>query len=306
MTQIAMDFRSDKYYYRSSWFQLVRPMTLTGTLTPVLVGTGVAATQGPIQFDVFFALLFAALLIQAATNLFNDYYDFRNGQDQDKWTLNHADAHGPSHAVVPYAAGSMLGITIIIGAWLAFMSSFWVILAGILGISFGFLYSAGPRPLCSIGLGETVAFIFLGPVITILGYSVQGHTVDIQIAAISLPFAMLIASMILTNNIRDMEKDSTFRKTLPAILGRARAINILVTLLSIAYLTVVGLVLYNVIAWQALAVLLALPLAFRLRWSLRRGAKRSEEIKGMKWAAWHHWAFGLLFSCGVWIGFLIS
>ncbi len=306
MTLITMDLRSDKYYYRSSWFQLIRPMTLTGTLTPVLVGTGIAASKGPIQFDVFFALLFAALLIQSATNLFNDYYDFRNGQDQDKWTLNPSDAHGPSHAVVPYAAGLMLVIAIIIGAWIAFTSSLWVILAGILGITFGYFYSAGPRPLCSIGLGETVAFIFLGPVITVLGYSVQGHTVDIQIAAISLPFAMLIASMILTNNIRDLEKDSTFRKTLPAILGRARAINILVALLSIAYLTVLGLILYNVIAWQSLVVLLALPLALRLRWALRSGAKRSEEIKGMKWAAWHHWAFGLLFSCGVWIGFLIN
>ncbi|SDQ26505.1 prenyltransferase [Virgibacillus salinus] len=306
MTQIAMDHGQVRYYYRSSWLQLVRPMTLTGTLTPVLVGTGIAASKGPIQIDVFFALLFAALLIQSATNLFNDYYDFRNGQDQDKWTLNPSDAHGPSHTIVPYVASSMLGIAIIIGAWLAFTSSFWVILAGILGITFGYLYSAGPRPLCSIGLGETVAFIFLGPVITILGYSVQGHAVDTQIAVISLPFAMLISSMILTNNIRDLEKDSAFRKTLPAILGRATAINILVTLLSIAYLTVLGLVLYNVIAWQSLAVILALPLAFRLRWSLRRGDKRSEEIKGMKWAAWHHWAFGLLFSCGVWIGFFIN
>ncbi|MFB4167896.1 prenyltransferase [Virgibacillus sp. JSM 102003] len=306
MTQITMDLRSDKYYYRSSWLQLIRPMTLTGTLTPVLVGTGIATSKGPIQLDVFIALLFAALLIQAATNLFNDYYDFRNGQDKEKWTLNPSDAHGPPHAVVAYAAGSMLGISIIIGAWIALTSSLWVILAGILGIAFGFFYSAGPRPLCSIGLGETVAFIFLGPVITILGYSVQGHSIDIQIAAISLPFAMLIASMILTNNIRDLEKDSTFRKTLPAILGRARAINILVALLSIAYITVLGLVLYSVIAWQSLAVLLALPLAFRLRWALRINAKRSEEIKGMKWAAWHHWAFGLLFSCGVWIGFLIN
>src|SRR5699024_12258251 len=42
--------------------------------------------------------------------------------------------------------------------------------------------------------------------------------------------------------------------------------------------------------------LLALPFAIRLIWSFRISASRQEEIGEMKWAARHHWAFGMLFA----------
>ncbi|MEC5423012.1 hypothetical protein QGM71_05800 [Virgibacillus sp. C22-A2] len=48
-------------------------------------------------------------------------------------------------------------------------------------------------------------------------------------------------------------------------------------------------------------VMFALPLAFRLLWSFRKHATRSDEISGMKWAARHHWVFGLLFAINLWL-----
>lgn len=291
----------DIYYYRSSWLQLFRPMTLTGTITPILVGTGMAAIQRDFRVDVFAAMLVAALLIQSATNLFNDYYDFQHGQDQDKWTTDPNSAQGPPHFIIPYVAGSLIGIAIAISAWLAVQSTWWIIPAGVTGVIFGYLYSAGPRPLSSIGLGEKVAFTFLGPVVTIVSYVVQGFTLDFTIAAISLPFALVIASMILTNNIRDIEKDHTFRNTLATLLGRMKAVNLLTTLLALAYLTILILIPAGVLPSSSIIVLLAMPFAARLRWSFRKDAERAEELSGMKWAAWHHWAFGLLLAIGVWL-----
>src|SRR5690625_6973253 len=86
---LSLGFNPDHYYYRNSWVQLIRPMTLTGTLTPILVGTGFAAINGTIRFDIFFALLLSSLLVQAATNMLNDYYDFKYGQDQEKRSEEH-------------------------------------------------------------------------------------------------------------------------------------------------------------------------------------------------------------------------
>ncbi|TRM13104.1 1,4-dihydroxy-2-naphthoate octaprenyltransferase [Lentibacillus cibarius] len=301
MLSSAINRKQEIYYYRASWLQLFRPMTLTGTITPILVGTGIAAMHESIRFSVFLAMLIASLLIQSATNLFNDYYDFQHGQDKAKWTTDQSSASGPPHAAVLYTAILMISAAVLIGAWLAYQSSIWIIPVGIASIIFGYLYSAGPRPLCSIGLGETVAFTFLGPIVTILSYVVQGNELRLDILAISLPFALIIASMILTNNIRDIEKDHAFRHTLATTLGRFRAVNLLTVLLTLSYITVIGLVVSNVVPWSATLVLLALPLAFRLRWSFRKKAKRAEELAGMKWAAWHHWAFGLLFAIGVWL-----
>src|SRR5699024_3398589 len=136
-----------------------------------------------------------------------------------------------------------------------------------------------------------------------LSYIVQGYTLDFTIAAASLPFAFVIASMILTNNIRDIEKDHTFRKTLATILGRTRAVQLLTALLALHYLTVLAQILAVIVPSSSIIVLLALPAAGRLRWSFRKGASRHDELSGMKWAAWHHWAFGLLFALGVWLSF---
>ncbi|MFD1361633.1 prenyltransferase [Lentibacillus salinarum] len=301
MLQSAVSHKHEIYYYRASWIQLFRPMTLTGTITPILVETGMALMQGGIRFDVFLAMLAAALFIQAGTNLFNDYYDFKHGQDQEKWTVDESQARGPAHHTVPYLAMSLISIAMVIGFWLAVQSTFWIIPVGVAGIVFGYLYSAGPRPLCSIGLGETIAFISLGPVVMILSYVVQGNGLDFQITAVSLPFALAIASMILTNNIRDIDKDRHFRHTLAILLGRKRAVRLLTALLTLAYLVVIGLISGGVMPIPAIIVLLATPVAARLRWSFREGAGRADELGGMKWAAWHHWAFGLLLAIGVWL-----
>ncbi|MFC4557469.1 prenyltransferase [Virgibacillus kekensis] len=305
MAHSAVFANGEKFYYRASWLQLIRPMTLTGTITPILVGTGIAAMQGAIRFDIFLTMLVASLLIQSATNMFNDYYDFRNGQDQEKWTADASQEHGPSHAIIPYAAGSLLFLSLLLGGWLAYHSSYWVLFVGILSILFGFLYSAGPRPLCSIGLGETVAFIFLGIVVTILAYVVQGNPLNLRIILVSIPFALLIASMILTNNIRDIKKDRNFRRTVPAILGKKRAVQLLTTLLSSIYLTVFLLIGFGVLQPLAIAVVFAFPLAIRLRLAFQSNAADTESRKVMKWAALHHWAFGFLLAIGVWINLLI-
>src|SRR5690625_7685726 len=70
-----IDLVSEHYVYKGSWIQLFRPLTLTGTLSPVLVGTAFAAKSGTIRLDIFLAILMAALFIQSSTNVLNDYYD---------------------------------------------------------------------------------------------------------------------------------------------------------------------------------------------------------------------------------------
>src|SRR5699024_4446359 len=142
MLQSAVNHKEEVYYYRASWLQLFRPMTLTGTITPILVGTGLAGLQGGFRVDVFLAMLMAALFIQSATNLFNDYYDFQHGQDHDKWIADASAARGPAHHTVPYLAITMICAAVIIGFWLAVLSTLWIIPAGIAGIIFGFVSSA--------------------------------------------------------------------------------------------------------------------------------------------------------------------
>src|SRR5699024_2711289 len=129
-TNTAMHFTHGNYRYRLPGMQLIRPMTLTGTISPVISGTILAAQYGPIHFDLFAVMLIASVLLQGATIIFNDYYDFSYGQDRDKWIPEHegASRHGPLHHKTPYIALAMLGAAAILGLWLAIHSSLWIIL----------------------------------------------------------------------------------------------------------------------------------------------------------------------------------
>ena len=281
----------------------MRPMTLTGTICPVLVGTALAAKNGSIRLDLFAAMLIAALLVQMATNMFNDYFDVLHGQDRDKWATPEDPQYGagPAHRAIPPVAGLMLSVAVVLGAYLAWNSHGWVVVVGTAGILCGYAYSAGPRPLSSLGLGELVAAVFLGTAVTVIAYAVQGEPPDGRVFAASLPFSFLIASMILSNNIRDIEKDRAFRRTLAILLGRAGAARLLSAILLLAYLSLAALIGFRLLPWTAGLAWLAFPLALRLRHSYRSGAERREEMSGMKWAAWHHWAFGLLYAAGIWL-----
>src|SRR5687767_6447824 len=66
-----------------AWWQLTRPHTLTAAFVPVFLGTALALEEGKIDFLLFSAMLLASLMIQAATNMFNEYYDFKHGLDNE-------------------------------------------------------------------------------------------------------------------------------------------------------------------------------------------------------------------------------
>jgi len=65
------------------WWQLTRPHTLTAAFAPVLLGTALAIETSGIHWGLFLAMLIASLLIQAATNMFNEYYDYVRGLDNE-------------------------------------------------------------------------------------------------------------------------------------------------------------------------------------------------------------------------------
>lgn len=296
--QVHLPKTTPSYYFAGSWLRLIRPLTLTGTITPILVGTAYATKSTPIRWELFFALIIASVLIQATTNLLNDYFDFQNGQDKEKWVhqTNPTKKLGPPYELLPYIAGFMLVIAMCIGCWLAIESSLLILPVGVISIWAGIKYSAGTRSLSSIGLGELVAFIFLGFVVTILSYVVQGLALNIEIILLAVPFAFLIVTMILTNNIRDIKKDAAFRKTIAIVLGKKRAVALLAILLVSIYIMMTLLIALKLVPIAGLFTFSSFPLAIRLLYAYRKHASISDESSGMKWAALHHWTFGGIYA----------
>src|SRR5699024_10581519 len=139
-----------------------------------------------------------------------------------------------------------------LGYFLALASTMWIIPVGVVSIFAGIKYSAGKHAFASIAMGEVIAFLFLGVVVTVLAYVVQTNIITADIIIAGAFFGLLIASMILTNNIRDINKDKPFRTTLSILLGRKRAIQLLKAVIVLLYVSVIVVALFGLLPMKVL------------------------------------------------------
>jgi 1,4-dihydroxy-2-naphthoate octaprenyltransferase len=247
------------------WWRAARPFSFTASVTPVLLGTIIAAFDGKFNFMLFALTLIGAVAIHAATNMVNDYYDDKKGADTK-------DSLGPSGVIqqgllparqvliggiVLFALGSAIGL------YLTHISGPFILVLGVLSVAAGFFYTAGPAALAYIGLGELTAFLFMGPVMVLGTYYVQTHTADSRIFLLSLPIGFLVAAILHANNLRDIEGDRTLgKRTLATLIGRKWGNLEYYALLAGAYMTVPILILAGMAPLWTLVAWLTLPVAF--------------------------------------------
>jgi 1,4-dihydroxy-2-naphthoate octaprenyltransferase len=97
---------------------------------------------------------------------------------------------------------------------------------GVLSILSGIFYTAGPRPLGYLGLGEIFAFIFFGPVAVAGTYYVQALEVSWAVVAAGLAPGFFSVAILSVNNLRDIDTDrKANKKTLAVRFGRGFALN---------------------------------------------------------------------------------
>ncbi|MDF9409707.1 1,4-dihydroxy-2-naphthoate polyprenyltransferase [Pelotomaculum isophthalicicum JI] len=247
------------------WWRLMRPHTLTASFIPVLIGTSLAlAKSGRINYPIFLAMLAACLFIQGATNIFNEYYDFKRGLDtMDSVGIGGAIVRdGIGAKTVFYSAIILLIITVFLGLFISFNSSWLVAIVGAACMLTGYLYSGGPWPIAYTPYGELVAGVFMGPVIILLSFFIQAGTVDLKILLISVPTAVLIGAILMSNNIRDLDGDKkNGRRTLAIILGKDKAVKFLSGMFVFSYAW--SLVLFMIVSPWLIMVFASAPLAVK-------------------------------------------
>ena len=159
------------------WFRLARPFSLTAAAVPVFFGTALAFKDGSFALGPFFAMLFGSLLIQAATNMFNEFYDAQRGLDV-------AGTVGIAGSIVRgrvtarrVLAGALLCYTLalFLGIYLIAVGGWPILVLGCLSALGGYLYSAGPRPLAYTPASEAAVFVFMGVLIVVIAYAVQAR-----------------------------------------------------------------------------------------------------------------------------------
>ena len=284
-------------------WRLFRPHTLTASFVPVLIGTALAWREShTLRLPLLAAMLVASLLIQAATNMFNEYFDYVRGLDT-------ADSVGIAGAITQQGmtprtilrlALFLLVMATLLGLYICAMSNWWLALIGALCMLVGFLYTGGPWPIAATPFGEIFAGLFMGCGIILLACFIQQGSVYLHELLVSVPSALLIGAILTANNIRDREGDErNGRRTLAILLGHRRAVSFLALEMLAAPLWVSGLVLAHQLPVHALLVAVSLIPAARAIRIFRHEGTPAEMMPAMVRVAQTNTLFGLLLLVGL-------
>jgi len=283
------------------WITAIRPATLPAAIAPVLVGTAAASREGLFHPLVFATTLGAALLIQIATNLSNDLFDFQRGADTP-------ERMGPTRVTqsglitpeqmrtamfVSFGAAATGGLYLVaVGGWP-------IVIIGVLSIAAGISYTGGPWPLGYHGLGDLLVFVFFGLVAVTGTYYLQTQTLSAAAFFGAVPVGFLVTAILVVNNLRDIDTDLRAGKLTLAVRIGDRATRL-------QYATLLGgtygastLFLFTHAAAAACLPWLSAPMAIGLARTVLSGATGHALNPVLKRTALLHLAFGVLLALGL-------
>ncbi len=240
------------------------------TAISISVGSALAAIDGDFSWAYYLLTLVAGVFMHAATNLINDYYDVKSGVDfkgvstgiyrphpllEDKLTSQQV----MTEAIVLYAVATGIGL------YLAASRGWPLLTIGMIGVFASITYTAPPFKYKYIALGELSVFLMWGPLMVSGSYFIQSQAFSSSAVFISIPFGILVALVLLANNIRDISHDrSKGIRTLPIIIGERNGLRLYSTLVILAYAGIIGMSIAGPLYLWTLIVVLSLPLALKL------------------------------------------
>ena len=263
------------------WFRALRAPFLIASVLPVvlagvlsleaahLVVRTQAAPLGTLRLDLFLLTLLGAVAIHLATNMLNDNFDFRSGNDL---AVKHQNPFAGGGRVLPQGvlnvnahlgvALAFLGLGSLIGLYLVTQVGLTLLWIGLVGVFAALFYVAPPLRLAHRGVGELFVGLSFGPLVVMGTYYVQTQRLDWGPFFLSIAFGLLVAAILWINEFPDVEADlAVGKRTLMARLGYERSVDGYFYLVAFACVAVVVAVMTAQVPWTALLVFLSVPAA---------------------------------------------
>ena len=269
------------------WWKAFRFHFTSASFMPGILGGMIAwTTDGKFLPGYFLLVMLGLILNHMALNMTDDYYDFRHLVD-----VLASDGKNP------YTGGSGLLssgliqpgkmrqvfvtlyiIAIGIGVFLGIMRGAFILLLLAIGFFCAYFYTAPPIRFGYRGLGEIAQLLCFGPAIGLGAYYVQAQRVSWEAFWGTLPFGIMLFSMITINEIPDYFEDRKGGKlNLVARFGREIGVWLFILSLLSAYGVILAGLILERIPVLGLISLMTLPIAYKTISILR--AYSQEPIK---------------------------
>ncbi|HEU5300596.1 MAG TPA: prenyltransferase [bacterium] len=248
------------------------------------------------RFDpVAFLLVLAGFVVaHMISNLSNDYFGHLRGHDTPDSPRMRYTMHPIASGVldtrtlgVGLAALGVIGLAIMLYFWMERGTGALAFAVG--GLLLLYLYDAAPRPLKSLGLGEIASFLVWGPLMVGGGYFVISGRLEANAFLASIPYGLGVMAILMGKHIDQAEFDRTHgHRTLPVVLGDARARAVNRAIVAGMYLITAALIALERLTPFAAVVALALPRGLRALSVMGRARPAEPPAGYVGWPLWYH------------------
>jgi 1,4-dihydroxy-2-naphthoate octaprenyltransferase len=275
------------------WLVITRAAVLPMTLFAGLVAALLADRQPGLDWRWLTLAIIGILLAHTVNNLMNDLFDTQTGLDSNTYPR-------ALYAPHPVLSGLVTRRTLLIAIGLVNLADLailivltwargWPVLAFALsGFILSVAYTAPPVRLKKRGLGEPDVLVVWGPLM-VCGtyYSAVGH-VGWDVLLASLPYGLLCTTVLMGKHTDKIPFDEPLGiRTLPVMIGEARARVLTLAMMVGFYVLVVAAVLARAMPWPALVVVLALPRLIKVWPYFRRPPPDEPPADFPVWPLWY-------------------
>jgi 1,4-dihydroxy-2-naphthoate octaprenyltransferase len=250
-----------------TWFLETRPQFLILSVVLIFLGTSIAWYDHFFNFWHAFLAFVGLVLLHTSVNVLNDYFDYRSGIDLEVKRTPFSGGSGllPARSLSPM---SVLRFGIIcfllsvpIGVYFV-ISKGWILLPLlVLGAVCVLIYTP---LLTKLGWPEWAPGLGLGALPVLGAYFIQVGRYTLPAVVASFPSFILVHNLLFLNEFPDVEADRKGgRKTLPIVLGKARASRLYSALTLLVYVWIIGSVIAGFMPVFSLIALLTFPFALK-------------------------------------------
>jgi 1,4-dihydroxy-2-naphthoate octaprenyltransferase len=240
---------------------------------PGILGGMIAwAVDGKFLPEYFLLVMLGLILNHMALNMTDDYYDFHHLVDvfaaNGKNPYTGGSGLLSSGVIQPQRMRQVFTIFYIIaigiGVFLGVVRGPFILLLLAIGFFCAYFYTAPPIRFGYRGVGELAQLLCFGPGIGIGAYFVQAQRISWEAFWGTLPFGIMLFSMITVNEIPDYFEDRRGGKlNLVARFGREAGVWLFIASLLSAYAVISVGVILGRIPVLGLVSLLTLPIAYK-------------------------------------------
>ncbi len=249
------------------WFFETRPQFLVLEIALVFLGTSIAWYYG--FFNAGYALLAVVgqLLANASVNVLNDYFDYKSGIDLETEPTPFSGGSGVLRAgllrpkQVMWFGIVLFLLAVPIGVFFLIVRGWWLLPILVVGAATILFYTTH---IVKTPWPEWAPALRAGSLPVLGAFFIQSGAYTVPAIIAAIPSGILVHNLLFLNEFPDAEADKKAgRKTLPIIIGKAKASRLYAATTVMMYLWIIGGVVARVMPLFSLVALLTVPFAIK-------------------------------------------